>query len=342
MRVLLVKTSSLGDLIHTLPALTDAANAIPGIRFDWVVEESFAEIPSWHPAVDQVIPIALRRWRKGIWHAFSSGEIRQFRQRLKNRKYDLIIDAQGLIKSALVAKMARGLRCGYDSQSIRDPRAAHFYQQTFAISRDLHAIDRLRTLFAQALGYEPPTTQDDAGIQQHFKTSENPPPPYLVLLHGTTWPSKHWPESYWTQLAQLAADNGFQLRLPWGNAEEQARAERIASTCAAACAMPPLSLSEVAQQLAGASGVIGVDTGLAHLASALNLPAVTIYGATQPSLTGTRGSRQHNLQVDYPCAPCIKRRCDQLTDRGDARCYNTLPPEKVWSKISRIMQESSA
>jgi heptosyltransferase-1 len=340
MRVLLVKTSSLGDLIHTLPALTDAANAIPGIRFDWVVEEGFSEIPSWHPAVDRIIPIALRRWRKGIWHAFSSGEITEFRHNLKHREYDLIIDAQGLIKSALVAKMAHGLRCGYDSQSIRDPRAALFYQKKFAVSRDHHAIDRLRMLFAQALGYEQPTTEDDAGIQQHFKSHEDSSP-YLVLLHGTTWPSKHWPEPYWVQLAQLAADQGYQLRLPWGNSDERSRAERIASTCEAASAMPPLRLSEVAQQLAGASGVIGVDTGLAHLASALGVPAVTLYGATQPLLTGTRGSRQHNLQANYSCAPCMKRVCRDLTPEGEPACYTSLKPEAVWQKIDTMMAEHS-
>ncbi|MCF6282253.1 MAG: lipopolysaccharide heptosyltransferase I [Candidatus Polarisedimenticolaceae bacterium] len=337
MRVLLVKTSSLGDLIHTLPALTDAAAAIPGIRFDWVAEEAFSEIPRWHPAVDRIIPIALRRWRKAIWRAFTSGEIGEFRQTLQEREYDLIIDAQGLMKSALVAKMARGLRCGYDTDSIRDPRAATFYQQQLAVSRDLHAIDRVRQLFALALGYDLPDTADDAGIRQHFKTAENRSP-YIVLLHGTTWPSKHWPEHNWSQLTQLAAADGYQLRLPWGNAAEQSRAERIAKSCDSASAMPPLSLSEVAQQIATANGVIGIDTGLSHLASALGVPAVTLYGATQPELTGTRGSRQKNLQVNATCAPCMKRHCDQLNEAGEPSCYSTLPPEQVWSEISQIMQ----
>ena len=338
MRVLLIKTSSLGDLIHTLPALTDAAAAVPGIRFDWVVEEAFSEIPGWHPAVDRVIPIALRRWRRGIWQAFSSGEIGRFRQALQEREYDLIIDAQGLMKSALVAKMARGRRCGYDASSIRDPRAALFYQHKLTVSRDLHAIDRVRRLFALSLGYDLPETAEDAGIHQHFKTSDNEPP-YLVLLHGTTWPSKQWPESDWCKLAQLAADKGYQLRLPWGNSEERERAERIAKTTDSASAMPPLNLSEVAQQLAAASGVIGVDTGLSHLAAALGVSAVTLYGATRPELTGARGHKQHNLQVDYPCAPCMKRHCEQLTAEGEPGCYRTLRPEMVWSEIAAIMSE---
>ena len=340
MRVLLVKTSSLGDLIHTLPALTDAAAAIPDIQFDWVAEEAFAEVPTWHPAVDRVIPIALRRWRRGIRGAFGSGEISRFRQTLREREYDLIIDAQGLIKSALVARMARGRRAGYDSRSIRDPRAALFYQQKYAVSRELHAVDRIRRLFALALDYPLPESAADAGISQRFSSKETVTP-YLVLLHGTSWPSKHWPEGYWAELARLAADSGYLLRLPWGSHQERERAERIAHNSKVAEAMPPLSLTELAHQLAGASGVIGVDTGLAHLAAALDVPAVTLYGATRPELTGTRGSRQHNLQADYACAPCMQRHCNQLSDEGDPLCYHSLPPERVWSEITNAMQEAA-
>jgi len=341
MRVLLVKTSSMGDLIHTLPALTDAVAAIPGIRFDWVTEEGFREIPSWHPAVDRVIPIALRRWRKGIWQAFSSGEVGKFRQTLQRDKYDLIIDAQGLMKSAIIAKMAHGKTVGYDANSIRDPRASWFYQQKFNISRQQHAIDRLRQLFALALNYPLPETAADSAIRQHFSPVESDAP-YLILLHGTTWATKHWPESYWCELAQLATYSGYQLRLPWGNTVEHERAERIAHTSTTASVLPPLGLTEMAHQLAGAAGVVGVDTGLAHLTSALNVPAVTLYGATRPELTGTRGPRQKNLQVDADCAPCMNRHCPKLTIDGNPICYSTLQPSVVWQQIKKLMGEKSA
>ncbi len=340
MRVLLVKTSSMGDLIHTLPALTDAASAIPGIHFDWVVEEGFKEIPSWHPAIDRIIPIALRRWRKGIWQAFSSGEIGLFRQALQAEEYDLIIDAQGLMKSAIVAKIAHGKAVGYDTHSIRDPHASWFYQQKLSISRKQHAIDRIRHLFALALNYPLPEAPADSGIRQHFPTVESDAP-YLILLHGTTWATKHWPENYWCELAQLAIDNGYQLRLPWGNTMEHERAERIAKRLTAAEVLPPLGLTKIAQQLAGAKGVIGVDTGLAHLASALNVPAVTLYGATHPELTGTHGPRQKNLQVNADCAPCMKRHCSRLTRDGDPICYNTLQPTMVWQQLEQLLAEKS-
>ena len=129
MRVLLIKTSSLGDVIHTLPALTDAARAIPGIRFDWVVEEGFAEIPAWHPAVDAVIPVAIRRWRKKPLQAVRSGEWSNFKRRLRETQYDLVIDAQGLLKSAWLTRYARAEVVGLDKSSAREPLAARFYQR---------------------------------------------------------------------------------------------------------------------------------------------------------------------------------------------------------------------
>ena len=139
MRVLLVKTSSLGDVIHALPALTDAARAIPGITFDWVVEEGFAEIPTWHPSVGNVIPVAIRRWRKNLWETIKSGEWRRFKQRLRAEKYDLVIDAQGLLKSALLTRYVKAPVAGFDRDSAREPLASRFYQRRLAVARGQHA-----------------------------------------------------------------------------------------------------------------------------------------------------------------------------------------------------------
>ena len=144
MRVLLVKTSSLGDLIHSFPAITDAARALPGIRFDWLVEESFAEVPQWHPAVARVVPVAVRRWRRGWHRAWKSGELRAFRRDLRQQEYDLVLDAQGLLKSALPALLARGPRAGLDRSSAREGLAALFYQRRLPVARGQHAIERVR------------------------------------------------------------------------------------------------------------------------------------------------------------------------------------------------------
>jgi heptosyltransferase-1 len=294
-RVLIVKTSSLGDLIHTLPAVTDAVRAVPGIRFDWVAEEGFAEIPGWHPAVERVIPVALRRWRKNWLAAWRSGEIPDFLGRLREQEYPCVIDAQGLVKSGILTRAARGSRCGLDPHSAREPLAALFYSRRFGIPKDRHAIDRVRQLFAAALGYRYDPEPLDYGLNpENFAPPACLPsqPAYLVFLHGTTWPGKRLPTVQWVELAQRAGGAGHAVLLPWGNDAERETAQSIAAGAGNAQVLPRLKLTEMAGVLAHARGVIGVDTGLAHLAAALGRPALTIYTATFPEKTGARGAQQ--------------------------------------------------
>jgi len=342
-RVLIVKTSSLGDVIHTLPAVTDAAAAIPEIRFDWVVEEAFAEIPAAHPAVQRVIPIALRRWRKGWGAAFSRGEVHIFLRSLRLDSYDLIIDAQGLMfKSALVAMLAKGSRTGYDRNSARDPWVALTYGQCHSISREQHAIVRVRQLFAQALNYKRPETVPEYGLaqQDQIQTGRSP---YLVFLHGTTWPSKHWPELYWAELIVLATQQGLAIHLPWGSDEERLRAERLAADHPAVQILPQMSLTELMQELRGATGVVGLDSGLSHLAAALSVPGVTIYGSTRADLTGVIGSQHQNLVAEFPCAPCLKRVCNYTGEsRVQPACYEQLSPIVVWESFQKQIQWTAA
>ncbi|MBU0498988.1 MAG: lipopolysaccharide heptosyltransferase I [Gammaproteobacteria bacterium] len=350
MKVLLLKTSSLGDLIHALPALTDAAKAIPGIRFDWLVEETFGAIPKWHPTVDRVIPIALRRWRQNWRKTWSSGEIGRFFQALRLEHYDLIIDAQGLFfKSALPGVFALGPRAGFDWRSVRDPWAALTYPQRYPVSRRLHAVERNRRLFAQALGYVFDSTCLDYGIRLPLTASkEEAQLPYLVFLHATTWPTKHWPEAYWSVLAILAAKASHRVIWPWHTPEERLRAERLIALAGGELATRQ-DLNGMAQLLAGATAVVGVDSGLAHMAAALGRPAVTLYGPTSTDLTGAVGLRQRNLAVEFPCAPCLSRRCkpvpcqdgDLYSQEIHPPCFSSLPPEQVWEALSIQMGQNS-
>ena len=248
MKVLLVKTSSLGDVVHTLPALTDAQRALPGIQFDWVVEEGFAEIPAWHPAVAQVIPVAIRRWRKHPLQTLRKGEWQRFKARLREGRYDLVIDAQGLLKSAWLTRYVKAPVAGLDRESAREPIAARFYDRCYAVPRDQHALERVRQLFAQALAYPLPQDVADYGLDREQMAAPSDQP-YLLFLHGTTWPSKHWPEAYWRELTERMSDFGWAIRLPWGNAEEKARAERIVSGIANAAVLPKLNLAGIARVL---------------------------------------------------------------------------------------------
>jgi len=353
LRLLIVKTSSLGDVIHTLPALTDAKQACPSLVVDWVVEENFSEVPGWHPAVENVIPVAIRRWRKSWLHSIRSGEVAQFRQQLRARKYDLIVDAQGLLKSALISIQAKGPLAGLDRKSIREPIASLFYRRRIDVSREQHAVQRVRELLSKALTYSFDSSVIDYGLRLPG-LSDVPgivdERPALLFLHGTTWASKHWPVYYWQDLARIAAANGYRILLPWGNLQEQERAGEIAAASPEACrVLEKCGLTELALYMSGCQGVVSVDTGLGHLAAAQNLPVVSLYGATDPALSGTFGYHQLHLKSDLPCAPCLKRQChyrgealmDTLSDGThlivEPACYRTHPPAAVWDHLCRLM-----
>lgn len=311
MHLLIVKTTSLGDLIHTLPALTDAADARPGLTVDWLAERPFAEIPRWHPAVRRVIASDLRRWRKAPIAAVRSGDWARFRSDLRASRYDLVIDAQGLVKSAFLASRADGRLAGPDWRSAREPLASLFYDQRHAVpahGRE-HAITRTRRLFAAALGYPLPANLDappDARLDRNRFERPALDAPYALFLHGTTWPTKRWPQADWQQLAQWFAARGIAVVLPWGSAAERADAEAIAAAAPNAQVLPKLGLTAVAGWIAHARIVVGVDTGLMHLAAALATPGVSLYGPTLPAMTGAFGRNQHWL-CNHDQPPTIDR-----------------------------------
>lgn len=346
MRVLIIKTSSLGDVIHTLPALTDAAHAMPGIRFDWVVEEGFAEIPSWHPAVDQVIPVAIRRWRKNLWQTFKSGEWKAFKQRVRERKYDLVIDAQGLVKSAWLTRYVKAPVAGLDRYSAREGWASRFYDRRLSVAVGQHAVERVRQLFAMALAYDLPEGIGNYGLDLD-RLQLPPAAPYVVFLHGTTWATKHWPEAYWRELAERMGQRNLQVRLPWGNPQEKARAERIAQGLKNCQVLPKLNLAGVACVLAAAKACVAVDTGLGHLAAALDVPTISLFGPTNPGLTGAYGRAQVHQASNFPCAPCLQKKCTYKPSAEDLRrfdlkrewplCFTRLNPEHVASRLSALL-----
>lgn len=344
MRVLLVKMSSLGDVVHALPAVSDLA--AQGAHIDWVVEEAFAPIAAAHAQVQQVLPIAWRRWRKALpafWQpaaAEARAGLAEFRRTLRSTRYDLVIDAQGLLKSALVVAQTQAQRkAGLDVSSAREPLAARFYSDRIAVPKAQHAIDRVRQLMAAAAGYTVPERCDFGVPAAQPQVDQKP---ICLLLHGTTWDSKHYPEAHWSELVHTVAAAGYQPTVTWGNAPEQQRAQRLQQ--AGATLWPRGSLADLMTRLGSVSLVIGVDSGIAHLAGAMQIPTLGLYGSTNATLTGVRGARVQNLQTDFGCSPCLKRQCEYAGPVPEhagspvtPACFGTLPPATVWHSAQQLL-----
>lgn len=293
MQILLVKTSSLGDVVHNFPVVTDLAARFPGAAIDWVVEEGFADLPSLHPAVRRVIPVAWRRWRRHLLRPGTWREIDSFLLQLKAKPYDLVLDTQGLLKSALIAALARrapaGRIVGYCREAAREALAARFYDESFTIPRNVHAVERNRWLAAAAGGYSAEAPLRYGIVAPSLGASWLPTGPYAVLLTATSRTDKLWPDDAWLTLGTALSDLGLTCLLPGGNPAERERAGELAKRIPGGIAVPPVGLREAAGLLAGAKLVVGVDTGLVHLATALGRPTLAVFCGSDPSLTGVLG-----------------------------------------------------
>jgi heptosyltransferase-1 len=283
-RILFAKTSSLGDVVHNCPAVSDVARAVPGAAIDWVVEEPFAPIAAMHPSVRRVIKVAVRRWRTALWNPAVWRELREVRRAIGGERYDAVIDTQSLLKSALIASWAHGTRHGLDAASAREPLAARFYDARHPVPRALHAVERNRRLAAAALGYALPAALD-YGLRKPASGAGDT----IVLLTMTSRDEKLWPEERWIELGRAL---GGRAVLPWGSEAERLRAERIAMALPDGFVLPRQTIDSLASLFSGARAVVGVDTGLTHLAAALGVRTVGIYCGSDPALVGVYGARR--------------------------------------------------
>ena len=334
-RVLLIKLTSLGDLIHALPALSDAQDARPGLAFDWVIDENFQEIAGWHPAVKTTITTNHREWRGSLAKAETHGSVSKTIEQIRSNEYDLVIDGQGNFKTALLSLFAKGPRAGFDSHSVREWIAHLAYQRRFAASKNAHAIERLRRLFASALGYAMPASPPDFRIRRErfVEPKVELPADYLVFIHNASWKTKLWPERHWADLIGKCTQAGYRVLLPWGNQQEEARAKRLA-TGPGVQVLPRLNLSEIGYVIARAKACVCMDTGLSHLAAALDVPAITLYGATDTGLIGASGESQIHIKSDRFCSPCRSKTCRYSS--GDNPCMELITPDRVHAELLRL------
>jgi len=281
-RVLLIKTSSMGDIVHTLSAVQEAAARCPQVRFDWVCEEAFIDLPALSTAVDRVIPVAIRRWRSTLLQTQTRHEIAAFIRELRAVRYDRVIDAQGLIKTAWITRLAKtepAARWGYDWSSARERWAAWATSGHVRAPQQWHAIERLRILFSQALGY--PLRGEIVCLNAPPVRSGGPDPDRsrrVMFCHGTSRREKSWPAADWSSLGIRLLDAGAsEILIPWGSPEEHTRAQRIADVIGdRAQVMPASTIATLAKAVQEAWAVVGVDSGLMHLSVVLGRPTLAL------------------------------------------------------------------
>ena len=344
MKVLLIKMSSMGDIFHTFPAVTDLIQCRPNIELHWVVEEGFAEIVSWHPGVKRIIPIALRRWmtmrNKAAWQEF-----KQWKSELNQTQYDLVIDAQGLLKSLVIAKSSKSNNIqGFDKKSARESWVSFFYHQSYFVDKNLHAVQRTRQLLSK-IGQYQMHESFTFGIQQYFAPIEKKPK-QLIFIVGTSWNTKLWAAEQWKQLTKIALAEGFQVEIIWGSENEKTLADDIMRECSGATRpCERMSITAVAEKLVAATAVVGLDTGFSHLAGALEIPTIALYGPTSPAKVGLIGEHTDNLQLEnsLECMPCHKRHCKLLPEKSIdcPPCLSNIQARRVWEVLQQKISTNS-
>ncbi|BCP53389.1 heptosyltransferase I [Kaistia sp. 32K] len=344
MRVLLVKLSSLGDVVHTYPAVTDAARAIPGLELDWVVDEAFAPLARLHPAVRNVVALPIRRMKKSPRETYP--EMKQAVSALRGGGYDLLIDAQGLMKSALVGVFS-GVkpRHGFGRGSARESLATWFYQVGHDIPETEHMVTRIRKLFAASLGYAMPTTEPDAGLVPDLANTgiRTRSGDGIVLIHGTSWATKTWTVEGWRGVAERCGAAGLGVKLFAHGATETERAAKIAAGLSHVEKVPAGGLDSIIPVIANAAGVVTVDTGLGHLAAAFGIPTIGLYGPTNPGLTGLVGPDVEEFLSTHDCAPCEQTTCRIKPDFGEGPpCLADQSPARVWQALALRLRLPSA
>lgn len=280
----------MGDVVHALPALSDMLDAHPSLQVDWLVERPFASLPAMHPGLHRVLPMAWRSWRRRLWARDVREAMGKVRAAMREAPYDLVLDLQGLIKSAVWARQALGPVAGYGRDSARESLASVFYHRHAMVSRDLHAVERNRRLAAAHLGYPMPSTPPRFGIVAPTLSTPDwsPPDGHAALIIGGSRPASLWPDDHWLLLAKALAARGVPSVPIWGNPAEQARAQALADSVGGS--MPPfLSIPDTAAVLGSARVVVGHDTGFTHLAAALGRPTVSLNRDQDVRHTGATG-----------------------------------------------------
>lgn len=350
MKILVVRLSSLGDILHLFPAISDLHRHFPEAEIHWLVEPAFAEMAGWHSAVTKVIPVPLRAHKK-IWWKLPV-LLSKLRRQLQTEHYDVVLDAQGLLKSAVLARLSGVGVSGFHVDSAREFLAAWFYQKTAKVPGGLPVIEKNRQLVEQLFGTDA-TQSADFGLDEFRRQlvrvalpdalMEIAAQPYIVLLHGTTWNSKYWPEASWEELIGLLTQQGWRCLLPWGNEGERLRAQRLQVAGGEhARVLPRLSLTELMSVLLHAHAFISVETGIGHLATVLDIPGLMLHGPTDPGYSGILGKSCRHITSGMDCSPCFKRDCPRLEAQGgNPPCQLEITAQQVHQHCMALLDANA-
>jgi heptosyltransferase-1 len=346
MRILIIKTSSLGDVIHALPVLEYLRQAAPGAVIDWVVDETFSDLVSGNPLVERLLPVAFRRWKKAPFSARTRQEVLAFIRELRLQRYDLVFDLQGNSKSGMVCWLARSRRkIGFDREHLQEKLNTLFTtEQVSFSSADRNAVQRYLRVVSAPFSLLPDglqthsdiatSAEDDCAAEKSLVSATSP----LILLHtGTTWQTKLWFNDGWLELGQqlLQKYPSAILLFSWGNDEEKERAERLVCQLGQrALLLPPVSLKQFAAVLKRCDLVVGGDTGPVHLAAAVGTFTVSFYRCTDGLRNGPYGTRHAIIQSPLPCTICMRKQCDQ-----DEDCRRSITPTALFEAAERLLAQ---
>ena len=345
MKILVVRLSSLGDILHLFPAISDLRRRFPDAEIHWLVEPAFAEAVGWQSAINKVITVPLRAHKKTWWKIPML--LGKLRRQLQAENYDIVLDAQGLLKSAILSRLAGVAVYGFDADSARESIAARLYQKTASVPDGLHVIEKNRQLIERIFAADI-TQPADFGLDQFRQErmqveftgalGEMTSLPYIMLLHGTTWNSKYWPESSWVELISEFSQRGWRCLVPWGNEVERQRAYRLCAGDEQAQLLPKLSLTEMMSVLLHARAFVSVESGIGHLAAALDVPGVMLHGPTDPGYSGILGKECRHITSGIFCSPCFRRNCPRLqTGQKVPPCQQEIKPLLVYQQCLALI-----
>ncbi len=351
MKILVVRLSSLGDILHFFPAISDLHSHLPEAQIHWLVEPAFAEVAGWHFAVDKVITVPLRSNKKTWWKI--PVMLLRLRRQLLAENYSIVLDAQGLIKSAILARLAGNTVYGFATGSARESLAARFYTKRAVIQQGIHIIDKNRQLVSKTFNTDISQPADFglkkfreqqllAGMQGKLQRINGRLS--IVLLHGTTWNSKYWPEASWEELIDLLSQQGWNCLLPWGNEEERQRAYRLQAIGGESVqVLPKLTLTEMMRLTLHARAFVSVESGIGHIAAALNIAGIMLHGPTDPSYSGVLGKSCRHITSGIFCSPCFKRNCPRINSSDEIPpCQQTIQPIEVYRQCLAMLASPEA